>query len=122
MKLKPFEVVEYTVDKNNNVTAVSIKQKDTHRRLIGNPAPPDDLDTEGLIDKHGRPRWVFKDGKLSKNSLAPPTLKQEAKAWFNEATLLELAKLLVIGIRDKNDKEFKAFAEKIDLIGGENDS
>jgi hypothetical protein len=115
---KKFDVVwEYDLDSINMVIGFKAWNRKKRPDLIGNPEPPYEMQSpEGLKDEYGRPCWLLRNGELGKVDLGDPTPVEDAQRYFQELSRLDMIKLLIKGIENKNDSDYTDFVDKINLL------
>ena len=112
--LKDFEVIEYFIDNDNNITGWYLQAKIKRPDLINVPAPTKDM-SENLRDEHGNLKYKLVDNKIVENK---PVLteSQLSKKEVNTMDKIEVYKILCAGILDKNDLAFQELLVKLSKV------
>ena len=87
MKLKDYEVIEYFLNENNNITGHALHNKKRKPEFTNNPLPPD-FEYE---DEFGNYKYKLEREKIILNSLGPSTAQLELRE-FRKKDLLEILK------------------------------
>jgi hypothetical protein len=116
MKLKKNEVIDYVLNEFAFITGWQLHNKKKRPDLADYIEPPDQMTEEGLLDEYDRPCWLHRDGQIRKVDLGDPTPVEDAQKYFQELSRLDMIKLLIKGIENKNDSDYTDFVDKINLL------
>lgn len=108
------EVIEYFT-KNNFITGWQLWPEHKKPELKKNTLPTEDMNNS-LTDEHGNYKYkLLASGKVKEVNTAP-TESQIAKKELKQFSTLDLFRILVQGIADKNDPEFIQLKEKLNKL------
>ena len=111
MMLNNNEVIEYFLDEENNITGFQRWPETKRKEFKKNPPLLDEIIEHGLKDEYRRPKYKLINNKIVKIELKNPTSIQMLK----NMSMIDMVKVLIKGIENKNNSEFKNFCEIINI-------
>ena len=111
--LKDFEVIEYFLDKNNNITGHALHNKKRKPEYTKNIVPKN-FDFK-YQDKYGNYRYKLENNTPVLNTILPTEHQLELKE-FRKTDILKVIKILVRGIENPNDSAFQTLKNKLSKI------
>ena len=115
MALKDFEVIEYFLDKENNILGYQLWPLKKYPQFEKNPEPLEEMTKDGFKDEYGRWKWKFINLQFVLNDYGNGN-GEKALYEFNNMTLVEKFKKIISGINSKNNQDYIDFVDLINRI------
>ena len=108
-------VYEYILDQENNIITVQQWGKREKPELSGNPEPNQNILQGKLIDFFGNPLYKLENNQIVENVIQLSSVQKRIKR-LSKKNLLDVIRILIQGIEDKDNNEFVALKEEISNV------
>jgi len=108
-------VYEYVLDQENNIITVQQWEKEKKPELSSNPEPNQNILQGKLIDFFGNPLYKLENNQIVENVIQLSSEQKKNKK-LSEKNLMDIIRILIQGIENKDNNEFVALKEEISNV------